>query len=209
MGHTYTNRGPRRYRYYVCMGAQKRGWETCPSPSLPAGEIERVVVDQIRGIGRDPDVVAQTVRQVRQQMGVAIGALRRERVELDRSLRRHDGELRRIAGGRLSADERLARLTEVQDHIRSAQRRIADIDAELVGLGRELVDEREVAGVLADFDRLWDSLAPPEQERTLDLLIEHVEWDGAGEKLSLTFRPGGIKTLAEGGEHEVRDDSSP
>ena len=28
--------------------AQKRGWHKCPSPSIPAGEIERFVVDQIK-----------------------------------------------------------------------------------------------------------------------------------------------------------------
>src|ERR1019366_9125504 len=40
--------GKKRYRYYTCTGAQKRGWNTCPSKSIPAGEIERFVVQQIR-----------------------------------------------------------------------------------------------------------------------------------------------------------------
>jgi hypothetical protein len=37
-----------RYRYYVCSQAQKRGWKTCPAPSVPAGEIERLVGEQIQ-----------------------------------------------------------------------------------------------------------------------------------------------------------------
>jgi site-specific DNA recombinase len=131
MALSYTDRGPRRYRYYVCVEAQKRGWETCPSPSLPAGEIERLVVDQIRGIGRDPDVVAETVRQVRDRAGVQVAALRRERTELDRGLRRDEAELRKIAGGRLSAEDRVSHFAEVQDRIQSAHRRIAEIDADL------------------------------------------------------------------------------
>ena len=28
-----TRKGSQRYRYYVCSGAQKRGWQTCPSKS--------------------------------------------------------------------------------------------------------------------------------------------------------------------------------
>ena len=40
--------GKKRYRYYTCTGAQKRGWHTCPSKSIPAGEIEHFVVQQIR-----------------------------------------------------------------------------------------------------------------------------------------------------------------
>ena len=38
-----TKDGNKRYRYYVCQSAQKRGWQSCPSPSIPAGEIERFV----------------------------------------------------------------------------------------------------------------------------------------------------------------------
>jgi site-specific DNA recombinase len=43
-----TIKGVRRYRYYVCSQAQKRGWKTCPAPSVPAGEIERLVSEQIQ-----------------------------------------------------------------------------------------------------------------------------------------------------------------
>ena len=37
MVHTHTlKNGNRRYRYYVCLNAQKRGWHACPSKSIPA-----------------------------------------------------------------------------------------------------------------------------------------------------------------------------
>jgi site-specific DNA recombinase len=53
MVNSYASRGTRRYRYYLCTNAQKRGWSVCPSPSVPAGEIEQFVVEEIRAIGRD------------------------------------------------------------------------------------------------------------------------------------------------------------
>ncbi len=43
-----TKNGSKRYRYYVCMKAQKRGWKNCKSKSVPAAEIEKFVVDKIR-----------------------------------------------------------------------------------------------------------------------------------------------------------------
>jgi site-specific DNA recombinase len=49
----HTRRGARRYQYYTCVGAQQRGWHTCPSKSVPAGEIERFVVEQVRNAGKD------------------------------------------------------------------------------------------------------------------------------------------------------------
>jgi site-specific DNA recombinase len=49
-----TKHGSRRYRYYLCTEAQKRGRHTCPAPSLPAAEIERFVLDQLQALGHQP-----------------------------------------------------------------------------------------------------------------------------------------------------------
>ena len=45
-----TNHG-REYRYYACSKRIKTGYGNCKLPSLPAGEIETVVVDQLRAWG--------------------------------------------------------------------------------------------------------------------------------------------------------------
>jgi site-specific DNA recombinase len=55
----HTSRSNRRYRYYTCVKAQKRGWDQCPSKSIPAGQMEAFVLDQIQGIARDPSSVTQ------------------------------------------------------------------------------------------------------------------------------------------------------
>ena len=43
-----TKNGSKRYRYYTCSSAQRRGRDTCPTPSLPAAEIERLVLEQLQ-----------------------------------------------------------------------------------------------------------------------------------------------------------------
>src|SRR5262249_43963019 len=50
----HTKRGNRRYRYYTCTNAQKRGWRACPSRSVPAAEMDKVVLEQIRLAGSAP-----------------------------------------------------------------------------------------------------------------------------------------------------------
>jgi site-specific DNA recombinase len=45
-------RGQRRYRYYTCSAAQRRGWHTCPSKSVPALALERFVLEQIAAHAR-------------------------------------------------------------------------------------------------------------------------------------------------------------
>jgi hypothetical protein len=48
----HVSRGNRRYRYYTCSAAQRKGWHTCPSKSLSAADIERYVLEQIASRGR-------------------------------------------------------------------------------------------------------------------------------------------------------------
>jgi recombinase-like zinc beta ribbon protein/recombinase len=43
----YTTHGPRRYRYYVCVKAQKQGIKTCPGQTVAAGRIESAVVGKL------------------------------------------------------------------------------------------------------------------------------------------------------------------
>jgi hypothetical protein len=68
MLHSFTNKGSRRWRYYVCRKAQQHGWTTCPAPSLQAPEIERFVAKQIKQIAASPELLEATLDKVRQQM---------------------------------------------------------------------------------------------------------------------------------------------
>src|SRR5262249_24334966 len=73
---SHAAKGGRRYRYYTCVAAQKRGWHTCPSKSVPAAEIEALVVEQVREVGRDPALLRGALEQARQQgegPGAALG----------------------------------------------------------------------------------------------------------------------------------------
>jgi len=45
---TYTDKGARRYRYYVCQAARQNGWDSCPTKSVPATKIEDSVITQLR-----------------------------------------------------------------------------------------------------------------------------------------------------------------
>ena len=47
MIHTYTSKQLRRYRYYVCTSAQKKGVAACPTGSIPALDIENYVVAEL------------------------------------------------------------------------------------------------------------------------------------------------------------------
>src|SRR5258708_36427798 len=48
MSPTHTRKGGRLYRYYISQSAMKRGAEGCLVKQVPAAEIERIVIDQVR-----------------------------------------------------------------------------------------------------------------------------------------------------------------
>ena len=65
MSPTHTRKGSRLYRYYVSQDVLKRGPEACPVGRVPAAEIEAAVIDQLRGIFRQPEIIVGTWRAAR------------------------------------------------------------------------------------------------------------------------------------------------
>ncbi|NBP36529.1 MAG: recombinase family protein [Betaproteobacteria bacterium] len=60
----WTSKGPKQYRYYINTDAIKLGKEACEVRRVPAGEIEGVVIEQLRGVLRAPEILAAAVREV-------------------------------------------------------------------------------------------------------------------------------------------------
>jgi site-specific DNA recombinase len=85
MTHSWTKKpGGRCYRYYVCVQAIKKGYDSCPSGSLPAGEIEAFVIERIRAVGRDPALTGEVLRQSRsKELQIAPEELRAALAQFD------------------------------------------------------------------------------------------------------------------------------
>ncbi len=193
---THTTKQDRRYRYYVCAKAQKRGWHNCPSKSIPAGEIEKFVVDQVRGIGHDPALLAETLGAARAEAKARIQELEAEKSGLDREMRRHNAQMRALAGVAGTGGTATDRMADLLDRIRGVEQRLAVIRDELATVGRELVDEKEAVRAMAAFDPVWETLTLREQARVLRLLVQRVDYDGDKGTVSVTFHPTGIETLS-------------
>ena len=190
-----------RYRYYVCSHAQKNGWDTCPTKSLPGAEIERFVVDRIRGIGKDRKLLKETLFQAQKQYQDRIERLNSERLELRGDLRRLNKENTVLvgcaAGDKSGESAGMMKLADNQDKMERAEKRIVEIDNELEGMKGLALDDRDLALALSSFDPVWEGLSGKEKGRMLRLLIERIGYDGKGGKISITFRPTGIKSLVE------------
>jgi site-specific DNA recombinase len=67
MSPTHTRKSGKLYRYYVSQSVMKRGEGGCPVRQVPAAEIERIVIDQVRMLIQTPEVIVQTWRAARKQ----------------------------------------------------------------------------------------------------------------------------------------------
>ncbi|MEV8466627.1 recombinase family protein [Fluviibacterium sp. DFM31] len=64
---THTRKGGKLYRYYVSQTVLKHGAGSCCVGRVPAGEIEAAVIDQLRAVFRQPEIVAGTWKAARAQ----------------------------------------------------------------------------------------------------------------------------------------------
>ncbi len=194
-----TKAGKKRYRYYLCTGASNRGWATCPSKSLPAGQIEALVVNQIKAVGRDPALVRQVLEQARRQDEVRVKLLVAERRGLEADVAGWYAEIRAVTGKLKPGEENgptIGRLADLQGRVAAGEARVKALKEEAEAAGRVKLDEAEATETLAAFEPVWATLTPREQVRLIGLLVERVDYDGTRGKVAITFQASGIATLA-------------
>ncbi len=171
MTHSFTCKGERRYRYYTCTRAIKNGRKACPSGSLPAFEIERVVGDQIRGIAADPGLRAEFLRQAQEQFDVELAELATEQRGLEQELAWHHADIGKICGDGPATAPGGARLAELNDRVAQAETRLAELRHRIEEHERDQLDVGDIDAAFADFDNVWNALSPREQAQVLALLV--------------------------------------
>ncbi len=153
---THTTRdGVKRYRYYVCCSAQKRGWNTCPSKAIPAGQIEDFVVGQLKCIGRDRALLEEVLAQARRQDDARAGELETEQRGLEKDLRHWHGEMRNLSAQIRPGDDNgslIARLADLQERIGTVEGRVRKIREQIHAIHHHLLHEDEAAQVMSIFD---------------------------------------------------------
>jgi len=194
---TYSQKGRVRYRYYLCLKAHLRGWDSCPSKSVSAKKIEKFVVDKIRGVGRDPELVARTVEVAGRQLTTRKTELESEAKRLRGELEKAHADLRTTLRA-VPRDGRPGRrdATAREESIRALEERLATVVEEAAVLEGQRIDPADLQAGLAAFEPVWSHLEPAEQARVMQLLIERIDYDGGTGNLAITFRPGGVRTLA-------------
>ena len=192
--------GGRAYRYYTCISAQKRGWATCPTKSVPAQEIEDFVVERVREMGRNPALVEDAVRQLADIRTARGPEFEAEHARLKSELTGIRTELHTLvdALGRSGADSAAVtgRIVELEERAAKTERRMTEVREQILAIESQTVDVEDLTAALTHFDPVWDVLFPREKRRLLGKLLERVEWYREAGAVEIIFKPVGIKMLA-------------
>ena len=135
-----------------------------------------------------------------------IAQLESEKIRGHRELQRSRAEVRKLVANTASGSGSAAtQLGDLNERIRIAEQRLTEIQDDSLALSRQMVSTQEVTDALAALDPVWETLAPKEQARIVRLLVERVEYDGEKGKVTMTFRPSGLRAL---GEDLIREEAA-
>ena len=195
-----TKAGNKRYRYYVCSSAQKRGWHTCPSKSIPAKQIEDFVVSQVKKIGYAPEILKEVVEATKLKAQKHLLQLKEERVTLERDTARWNNEIFKMTSQIATSETHspaVARLADLQERIQHNERRILAIDKELAEIDTNASDAPAIESAVLSFDPIWEAMTIRDQIRLINMIVKRVDYDGESGRVTITFHPLGDKSQSE------------
>jgi len=200
MIHTYTAKAHRRYRYYVCTDAQKRGYDGCPTRSVNAHAMEEAVITCLRQLAQEPQRQAEALAALTTALQTQRATLEEQISQVERGIREGKAEIERVKqainvgnGDRQALQGGLKRLsTALEDHERAASdRRIA-----LASTHEQQVAQQELQEALVvTAPATWDTLVPQLKRRVLERLLDRVEYHGQTKLLTLTLSAKGVQSL--------------
>ena len=181
----------REYRYYTCSKRIKTGYAKCKLPSLPAGEIESMVVDQLRSVFQNPEVIARTFREVATLAKDGPSADELARLDELRTRRKQVGQAIRSL---LTLDDPESEF--LQTELKDLHGQLKSLDESIRQIETRPATEADLEAVTSALQRLdpvWDVLYPEEQRRVLELLIDEI--DVGKTAVTVQFRADGIEQI--------------
>lgn len=203
MTFTYTKRSGRSYGYYVCVKHQKEGATACPGSRIAVGELDAFVIDQVRTIGRDPELLDAALRADRadreERKPELVAEVRRHQVERARLQRERQRLLDAVAEGGAAAPILSTRLVEIDQELAVASEREQVARGELLSLDGDVANRDELRADLENLEPIWDELFPAERSRLLSLLLKEVVFHGQDGEAEVVFREDGPRAIRDGG----------
>jgi site-specific DNA recombinase len=188
-----------RYRYYRCTGAIKSGAGTCPGGSLPAHQVESVVVEKVREVLKASQLLEEVIAKVRKRQGDVLKELEAETAAVTQELLK----LRTSQKRALVSSEDTVMLADLVRRIDEAEKRLEQLVKDKKTAEKTQIDARLVGAEIDRFDGLWANLSPREQTKVIALVVQCVEYHADRGELKISFHDVGQKTVQDKGKENA------
>jgi site-specific DNA recombinase len=184
----YASKDGKRYRYYVCSNALKRGYDHCPSQSVPAGAMEEIVVEQISNVSQDSERLKRILQEAFKQRKTRLADLELERRGLERELK----SLTKSLPTKTSDSDNNPGLESVHENIGHLKLRLVENHEQIQILQQPVLEVDQAARALATLEKVLGNLPMAEQARFVRSAVTRADYDGSQGKLVLTLDPAGL-----------------
>lgn len=192
--HTGSKKKSKYYRYYTCSTKRLNGAHTCPSPSIPAGEIESLVTEQLMSIGTNPELQAMVHSQLVEAMNAKQKVSSQTRKTAKQQLNRITKEL--ASSREFGASESLT--LHLEQKRQEAENALENAEKESTW---RKPSKEDVIAVVRDMAGLWPTFSAGEKCAFVKTLVRLVEYDAVEGSITLHFNDKGfIPSAREGGK---------
>ncbi|MFA5143254.1 MAG: recombinase family protein [Candidatus Omnitrophota bacterium] len=200
MFHTYSSKKDgRKYRYYVCLNAHKRGYSGCPTRSVNAQDIENAVVVSLIKIANESELRKEALRDVNEQIQKEIETHNKEMKTLIKDARTLNEKIETVKESLKNPD---CNKRELELQLKNLTAKHGDFDRLLtearvkeMTLGQKLITDHELSQALIMNSPIWETLFPQEKYKALKLMVKRIDYSAMDGKIALTLNHNGLKFL--------------
>ena len=186
------SRGGKRYRYYNCVGRQRRGKDKCDHPLVRADEIEKVVAEQLWKHCTAPGMIEELTERVEVGQAEIMAELkkRRDTARKDAARCRKEGErlFAAFRDGKTPGPLATDRLVKIDGETAEHEARAQAYEAEMGAVASKAAELGRMGAIFAAFSEAWPQLSAQERRELVGVVVETVEVDDAKGRLNIVFQ---------------------
>ena len=198
-GITYTSKNGRRYMYYICMKDEDRTERQCPLGRVSAGEVDRLIFQQMERIFRTPSMLTKTFNHLAAMENERKEDLLKRKSKLENEMLDIRTQLQ--AGGDVM---------ELRQQFATAGQIMEEVENELNELEKKF-SYRELINICGSMEKIWEGLFPAERYKLAHQLIDRIAL--YTDRIVMDIRHGGLKSLsrelATGGDVTITIPNAP
>lgn len=175
------NSDNRRYMYYLCIKDRGRAEQCCPLVRIPAGDIDRTILEQMARILKTPSMLAMVYNELRSYENQKRKAVKQQQMELE-------AKREKLRKQMLAGDDP----TELRRQFAETEDRLAQLKKQTEKLGREQ-SVHDLLNTCDSIGAIWEELFPVERYRLVHLLFAQIRI--FNDHMVMDVKTDGLKSL--------------